>query len=76
MITNIGLFSFIFETWGSPVRYSDCVMHFSNDEILYRLLKRNMNKDSDNSVSISQMNEHIASCLSNVLAPNDSVSPK
>ncbi|CAH1788254.1 unnamed protein product [Owenia fusiformis] len=55
-------------------RFSDSIMFFQNDDILYRLNKRL--KSDGRSVSFNDMNLHIAACMAGVMLPVDSVTPK
>ena len=51
-------------------------MHFSNDEVLHRLLRRSKRPlpGTHSDASMIDMNKHIASCIAEVIAPNDNVS--
>lgn len=61
-------------------RLSDGVIMFSNDEILQRLQKR-INSGTENTgdapatVTLSEINHHIASCLGGLIFPVDSITP-
>ncbi|XP_077997628.1 tubulin delta chain-like [Glandiceps talaboti] len=55
-------------------RYTDCVMLFQNDDVLYRL-KRMAKKTDLASISMSDMNQHIAACLSGVFLPINTLTP-
>ncbi|XP_064646130.1 tubulin delta chain-like [Lineus longissimus] len=55
-------------------RYSDGIILFQNDEVLYQLSKKS--RDGGVGISFSKMNEQIASCLCGTVLPIDTLSPK
>ncbi len=57
-------------------RHCDGIVMFHNDEVMYRLQRRYKSHDTNISISIPKMNDHIAACLAGIFLPIDSITPK